>query len=391
MNETSRSIFSGMQVYSAKKWLTNQAVIVENNRIKAIIPQEMTAHHLPAKQFHFPSDHYLIPGLIDLHVHGARDRDVMDGSVESLKIMSRALAEEGVTGFLATTMTMETTVIEQALASVASAIKEDDQRGAKILGIHLEGPFIAKDKMGAQQGLYTQLPSSVLLSHWQSIADQQIRIVTLAPELPGAIPFIQYLRDRNIIAAIGHTNATYDETREAIRVGASYATHLFNAMSGLHQREVGAAGALLLLNVNAEIIADGYHLHPAMCELALRMKGKEHMVLVSDAMRAKCMGDGTFDLGGQVVTVANGKATLSDGTLAGSTLTLTQAIRNMVTFTRCALLDAIQMASHYPAAILGLGAQKGSVEVGFDADLAVLDASFSAVLTMREGSVVFAK
>jgi N-acetylglucosamine-6-phosphate deacetylase len=217
-----------------------------------------------------------------------------------------------------------------------------------------------------------------------------IKLVTLAPELPGALPLIKALRDRHIIVSAGHTNATYAEMVAAIRAGCSQATHLFNAMRGLHQREPGAVGALLLSHdVMAELIVDGLHLHPAIVELALRLKGKEKLLLVTDAMRAKCCDDGEYDLGGQTVMVRAGKAKLSDGTLAGSTLRMPQALKNMVQFTSCSLADAVSMAATNPAHVLGLSDRKGTIAVGKDADLVVLNAALDVAFTMREGREVF--
>ena len=295
MNEIKRIIFSGLQILIEKKWVTDQAVVVEENKIKAIIPAEMIRHHLPALHHEFSSDHYLIPGLIDLHVHGANGKDIMDASEEAFMAIRLALAAEGVTGFLATTMTADNERIEAVLKAIPGAMAQEE--GAAIYGVHLEGPFISASKSGAQRREDVQVPDISLFQNWQSLANGAIRLVTLAPELPGAIPFIKSLHNMDVITSIGHTNATYEETIAAIAAGCTQATHLFNAMSGLHQRHPGAVGALLLANdVYAEIITDGLHLHPAVVEIALQMKGKDRLLLVTDAMRAKCLGDGHFDL-----------------------------------------------------------------------------------------------
>ena len=388
MDELNRCIFSGMQVFTAEKWEKDQAVIVEGSIIKAIIPVDMIQHHLPASRQEFPADCYLIPGLIDMHVHGAKGNDVMDASEEALIAITHALAAEGVTGFLATTMTAESDRIEEVLRVVVKTMPH--QEGAAIFGVHLEGPFIAKAKRGAQCGDATQSPDAKLIRRWQEAAQGVIKVVTLAPELPDAIPFIQTLRSMGIIASIGHTNATYAETCAAITAGCNQATHLFNAMRGVHQREPGAITALLLSDqVTAELIVDGIHLHPAIVELAWRFKGRERLVLVTDAMRAKCAADGRYELGGQEVEVQGGKATLKDGSLAGSTLRMPQAIRSMVQFSNCSLIDAIYMAACNPARALGLESRKGSITVGKDADLTVLDANLEVLLTMREGRKIF--
>jgi N-acetylglucosamine-6-phosphate deacetylase len=388
MTDSSRQIFSGMQIYIDHKWVTNQAVLIEAGRIKAIIPTEMIEHHLPAKHHTYPKDYYLVPGFIDLHIHGIHGHDVMDAKQDSLQMISRELATQGVTGFLATTMTASDVDIEAVLKLIPAAMLST--AGAALLGVHLEGPFIAPAKMGAQRGDAVKAPDVALFKHWQSLADDAIKLVTIAPELPGAIPFIEALRKMDVIASIGHTNATYAETMAAIQAGATQATHLFNAMRGMHQREPGAAGALLLSDhIVAELIADNVHLHPAMMELALRVKGKEHLLLVTDAMRACCLHDGDYDLGGQSVHVNSGVARLADGTLAGSTLTMPHAIKNMAAIDASSLAIAIDMATHNPARALGLAASKGRVAVGYDADLVVLNADINVMATLRAGCEIY--
>jgi N-acetylglucosamine-6-phosphate deacetylase len=388
MPDTKRCIFFGMQILIAQKWESHQAVIVEDEKIKAILPVEMMKHHMPAKMYEFPADYHLLPGLMDLHIHGIHGKDVMDASEEALQEMSHALAAQGVTGFLATTMTARAAQLEAVLKICPAAMLH--REGAAILGVHLEGPFIAASKIGAQcrEGLCE--PNVSLMRRWQKLAQGAIKIVTLAPELPGALSLIQALHDMNVIASVGHTDATYDQTCAAITAGCTQATHLFNAMRGLHQREPGALGALLLSDrVTAELIVDGVHLHPAMVELALRVKGKDKLLLVTDAMRATCLGNGHYDLGGQQVEVQAGKATLGDGTLAGSTLRMPEALLNMVHFSQCSFAEAIGMASMNPARVLKLETRKGSINVGKDADLVVMNPAAQVVLTMREGREIF--
>lgn len=387
-NNQQRYILSGMKILINREWIKDQALIIEDKKIKALIPHEMISHHMPAIHKKFPANFYLAPGMIDLHIHGAHGHDVMDGSVEALNKISHALASEGVTGFLATTMTATNEKISDVLKIIPAAMR--DCTGAEVLGVHLEGPFIAKLKAGAQLADATLDPDIKLVNHWQSISEKAIKLITLAPELKHAEEFIHQIRKLNIVASIGHTHATYAETQAAIAAGCTHATHLFNAMSGLQQRAPGAVGALLLSEkITAELIVDGIHLHPAIVEIALRLKGVERLVLVSDAMRAKCMNDGVYDLGGQEVVVANGKAVLKDGTLAGSTLKLSQAVKNMAAETHCNLIDAIEMATFNPARVLKLDDRKGSIAVGKDADLFVMSHELDVVYTMRGGKEVF--
>jgi N-acetylglucosamine-6-phosphate deacetylase len=388
MTESTRHILKGMQILIEHKWEQDHAVMFENGVIKAILPEDMIKHHLPVKVREFSPDYYLVPGFIDLHIHGAGGKDVMDGSVEALAAISGALAAEGVTGYLATTMTADRQHIENVLRTIAMAMP--DKNGAAIIGAHLEGPFISSARLGAQRGEHTELPDHKLVMHWQEIAKGAIRLVTLAPELPGVLQLIKILHDMGVIASVGHTNSTYAETCDAIAAGCTHATHLFNAMRGLHQREPGAVGALLLAHeVMAELIVDGLHLHPAIVALALRLKGKDGLLLVTDAMRAKCLGDGTYELGGQAVSVKSSMATLEDGTLAGSTLRMPEAIKNMMQFTKCSLVDAISMATINPARVLKLSDRKGTIEVGKEADLVVMNANLDVVLTLREGREIF--
>lgn len=386
VNAKSRLILSGMPILIGQNWSANQAIIIEDKLIKAIIPQEMIEHHLPAEHLQFPADHYLSPGFVDLHIHGLAGKDVMDAEVSSLKDIALNLASQGVTGFLATTMSAPAAQIEKILQAVVKV--KSNENGAQLLGVHLEGPFIAESKKGAHS--LTQKPDINLFNQWQRIAQNAIKLVTIAPELPGALDFIKALIKNKVIVSIGHTNATYHETHAAIEIGASQATHLFNAMHGIHQREPGAAGALLLSEkIKAELIVDGKHLHPAMLQLALHCKGKENLLLVTDAMRASCMGDGDYDLGGQIVHVRNGEARLANHTLAGSTLRMNVAIKNMMAYTGCSLIDAITMASFNPLEALSLDEQKGSIMVGKDADLVLLSKELEVKMTLCRGKMVF--
>lgn len=387
MPENNRIIIHGMQMLFDGGFRANEAVVIEGSHIKAIIHANMIEHHLPARQIHYDNHHYLIPGLIDLHIHGANGHDVMDATPQALHHISNALAHEGVTSFLATTMTADAKQIEAAIVNVANEMQKSN---LGILGLHLEGPFINNEKVGAHDLKFVQNPNHDLIKQWQELANGAIKILTLAPELEGATDFIKYLHTHNILAAIGHTNATYEQTEYAINAGAHYATHLFNAMSGLMQRQPGAVGALLLDDrVFAEIIVDNIHLHPAIVELALRIKSINHLILVSDAMRAKCLGDGKYDLGGQSVNVKAGVATLDDGRLAGSTLKLPQAIKIMSEHKNCGFINAIKMASLIPAQVLRMDDKKGSIDVNKDADLAVFNADLQNVMTMRGGEIIF--
>lgn len=384
-------ILTGLKIYTEQGILPDAAVVIENGLVQSIDVMMQMQQIAADDVLSFPAGYHLVPGFIDLHVHGANGHDVMDGTVASLENMSKALVAEGTTGFLATTMTAKTEEIEKALVAVRDFMDaKQEVNGAAILGVHLEGPFISPKKAGAQRSDQTLLPDIVVLEQWQNVAPNVIKIVTLAPELANNVAFIRYLKEKNIIAALGHTDATYAETLAAIDEGLSYVTHLFNAMRGIHHREPGAVlAALLSEKVMTELIVDGVHLHPAIVQLILKLKNKEKMLLVTDAMRAKCLGDGTYDLGGQSVIVKEGIAMLGDGTLAGSTLKMHAAVQNMMRFTQCGLEDALMMASENPAKVLGIFDKKGSIKIGKDADLVVLDEHFDVVLTVCSGKIVY--
>lgn len=381
-------ILSGMEILYESTWKQNHALVIENDVFKALIPNDDIRHHDPFQHYHFSKQYKLIPGLIDCHIHGINGHDVMDASLTAYQEMSLALAREGVTHFLATTMTAKQDEIEKVVLAINQHHKQ--LPGAKIAGIHLEGPFLSPKKSGAQQKELLLNPSWALFSDWQKKSGQLIKMVTLAPELPNALDVIKNISQSNVIVSIGHTAATFDETMAGIDAGCTHATHLFNAMSPLHHREPGAIGAILLSHlITAELIADGIHFHPALAEIALKMKGQHHLILVSDAIRATCMADGSYNLGGQEVRVVKQRACLADGTLAGSVLRMPQAIKNMVAFSGCRLEEAIAMASANPARLLALSQTKGSIRIGNSADCVVMDQDFKPVLTLCEGKEIF--
>jgi N-acetylglucosamine-6-phosphate deacetylase len=342
---------------------------------------------------HLDRSYKVIPGMIDLHIHGAAGADTMDATQEALEIMGRNLPKEGTTSFLATTMTQEVDCIEKALANVAQYVETNTQEAkAEIIGIHLEGPFLSPKRAGAQPLHTIMEPSVRVFKKWQQLAKGQIRLVTLAPEREGGLALTQHLKETGVVASIGHSDATYDEVVKGIQNGITHATHLFNGMRGLHHRDPGVAGAALLHpEVTTEIIADGVHVRGEMIDLSFRLKGKEGIVLVTDAMRAKCLGEGEYTLGGQAVTVRDGKATLTDGTLAGSILKMKDAALNMMSFTGCSLEAVIFMTAVNPAKELGIFDRKGSITVSKDADLVILNEQNDVMMTYCRGKLAFSR
>lgn len=372
---------SGLQLVTEQGILENQTISVDHHAITAIgADPEKT-------NYHFPERFYLIPGMIDMHIHGSNDADVMDATPAALSTICTSLAKMGTTAFLATTMSEATEQIEKALANVAHF---ENTSGAEILGIHLEGPFLAPSHKGAQDGHYLLNPDLPLFHRWQVMANNRIKLVTVAPELDNAIPFIRYLRTHNIIASVGHSNASFEQTNQAIDVGCSHATHLFNAMGKLHHRAPGTAGALLLSDkVMAEVVADFQHLHPGFLELTYRIKGREKCLLVTDATRAQCMPEGEYQLGGQAVFVKDGCVKLADGTIAGSILTQAQAAINMRSVLNCDVTDLVYMTAINPAKALGVFDRKGSIAAGKDADLVVLDEQLNVVMSICRGKIAY--
>jgi len=342
----------------------NTELEVRGGRIASIRPPSGRRPDIDA------SDRIVAPGYIDIHVHGGDGLDTMDGTYDAIAGMAKHLARHGVTSFLAATLTAPWDEIRAALSAVREAMSRGTG-GAECLGAHLEGPFINPGKPGAQALEHIRQPSVAEMEPELGDLIDVIRVVTLAPEMPSAVELIRYLVGRGITVSLGHTDAVFAEAISAFEAGARNVTHIFNAMRPLHHREPGVIGAALWDDrVRAEMIWDNVHLHPAVAEVAARAKGPERVALVSDAMRAAGLPDGTYTLGAYTVSVRGGEARLSDGTIAGSTLTLDQAVRNAAA--RLSPADAIRMAAETPARAAGVAGRKGRLDPGCDADILIL-------------------
>lgn len=342
---------------------------------------------------------WLTPGFVDIHVHGGDGYEVMDGTVLSIAAIGRFHCQHGTTGWLPTTMTASGDALERAIVAVRDTKagvhlpgdSEGSAAGATILGVHLEGPYISAKKIGAQNPAFVQPPVIAQMERFLSLAPGLVTKMTLAPELHHAIPLIRWMGQRKIISSIGHTDATYEEALRGVEAGATHATHLFNAMRGLHHRDGGVVGACLLADsVICEMIADGIHLHPDVMKLVVRVKGREKIALITDAISATGKPDGHYQLGGLDILVENGTPVLADShSLAGSTLTMDHAVRNMVSKVGTTLCDAVYMASTTPARECGYGKSKGQLAAGFDADIVLLDDALTVTRTYVEGKEVY--
>jgi len=326
---------------------------------------------------------YVSAGFIDMHIHGSGGADVMDGTPEALETISRTLLQTGTTAFLATTMTMAQEAIDNAVDNVRE--HRTLLRGAQIVGVHLEGPFINPKKQGAQDAHFVQEPDYAAIEKYMDI----VKMITLAPEMEGSERFIRKIRESHddVVLSIGHSDADYDMALRSFHWGISHATHLFNAMPPLHHRSPGIVGAVFAdEEVTCDVIADLVHLHPAILKSVWQQKG-EKMILITDAMRAGCMKNGEYDLGGQHVFVDNGKATLENGTLAGSVLKMNEAVANMVRHVGMPLPQAVAAVTQIPAQKLKLN--KGRLAAGYDADMVIFDEDFSIITAIVAGKVQY--
>lgn len=386
-------LLKGMQIYSEDLKFDNGYIKVKDQKIIDFGLVEEIKQEDQFEVVEIPSCFKAVPGYIDVHIHGVNGADVMDATHEALDLMVATLPREGTTSFLATTMTQDATEIEKALDNVGTYMDRQQEPGkAEILGIHLEGPFVNAKRAGAQPLKHIVDPNLEVFKKWQTLSKETIKLVTMAPEQSGGLEMVRYLKNNGFIASIGHSDATYDEVIEAIEAGVNHVTHLFNQMRGLHHREPGVVGAAFLRDeLKAEIITDGIHVRPEMVKLAYNQKGSKGIILITDSMRAKCLKNGHYDLGGQDVTVQDEKAFLSDGTLAGSILKFGNAVKNMLAFTGCSLEDVIEMASVNPAKQLNIFNQKGSVAKGKDADIVILDENLDVYMTFCRGTLAYKK
>lgn len=375
-------LIKGVTVVNAAERLENIDVLMVDGKIQRIakeIQADATIIDGTGK--------YLLPGFIDMHIHGSVRCDAMDASDEGLHTMAASLLREGTTSFLATTMTQSPENIEAALA-VLGDFKPTLQE-AEMVGVHLEGPFVSKKRAGAQPLEHITPPDMALFRKWQQLSRHRIKEITIAPEEPGGMEVVKALHADGVVVSIGHSDATFDEVVEAVELGVSQGTHLYNQMRPFHHREPGVIGATWLLpEIKAELIADFIHSHPKAVLMAYKMKTAAGIILITDAMRAKGMPYGDYDLGGQLVHVTETGAHLPNGSLAGSVLTMDQAVRNMHQATNCSLEELVQMSSFNAAQQLQM-TNKGRLVEQADADAVLLDERLTLVQTVKAGNIVY--
>jgi N-acetylglucosamine-6-phosphate deacetylase len=364
-------------------------VSIEDGRIVSIHSQSSAEIGAlsPGQVLDFPGA-TLAPSFFDVHTHGAAGHDVMEATPEALTTMGRFLAAHGTGSYLATTVTAPMDATLRSLAGLAKLLAHPPGPLQAITwpaGIHLEGPFLSHAKRGVHPPAHLLAPDIAIFDRLYDAAEGQIRLMTLAPELPGAIELAAHATSRGVRVSIGHSNALAAETRAVIAAGALSATHTFNAMRPLDHREPGILGVVLTDDsLFAELICDGIHSTPELVKIWWRCKGPERAILITDAMSATGMPDGMYQLGGLTVQVANGRASLGD-TIAGSVLTLDKALANFLAFTEATLEQGIRLMTANPAAMLGLGAPAGSLAEGQPANLVAVDGSGKLVASLVNG------
>jgi N-acetylglucosamine-6-phosphate deacetylase len=387
-----RTVVTAAWLWDGAGLMRDPVLEISGGQITGIWPQAENQIPADAKRLDFPGT-TLAPAFLDVHIHGAAGCDVMDATPEALAVVSRFLATHGTGSFLATTVTAPLDITLRSLSGLARRIQEGrsgNWLGAKPLGIHLEGPFLSHAKRGVHPPEHLLAPDIAIFDRLFEAAEGNVRLMTLAPELPGALELAAHATARGVRVSVGHSNATAAETKRAIAAGACSATHTFNAMRPLDHREPGILGTVLTTDsLYAELICDGIHVDPSLVPLWWRAKGSKRAILVTDAMSAAGMPDGEYTLGGFAVQVAEGRATAKDspGVLAGSVLTLDRALKNFVAYTDASVENALPLVTQNPAAMTGFGESAGTLRIGGAADLVALDGNGALVASIIGGAV----
>lgn len=376
--------FKNASVYAEGKGIIRTSVYFDDKI------RQIGGYVAGAEEIELPENAVVLPGFIDEHIHGAGGSDAMDGNTKDLAIIAETVAKEGTTSFLATTMTQSKENILKAMRAVKEYREAAGEQGARIAGVHLEGPFIAAAHKGAQPLEYVAAPDAKTFDEYNAACGNAIKIITLAPETDGALDFIRHIVAQGTVVSIGHTGAKYAEVKAAMEAGATNVTHTYNAQSPLHHREIGVVGsALLLEDLYCELICDTIHVSVPAMQLLVKNKRADKLALITDAMRAKGLADGVSELGGQTVYVKGGEARLADGTLAGSVLRMNRALQNMVEKVGVPFTQAVDYCTLNPARTLKMENEAGSIAEGKRADFAVLNDKFDVLYTVRDGKIIY--
>jgi N-acetylglucosamine-6-phosphate deacetylase len=384
-----RTVLTAEKLYNGTSLVDHPVILIEDGRIASIHSRTVSAS--PATDsdqvFDYPNA-TLAPAFFDVHIHGAAGHDVMEATPEALKTIGRLLASHGTGSYLATTVTAPVDATLHSLSGLAKLLAHPPDPAETVtwpIGIHLEGPFLSHAKRGVHPPELLLPPDIAVFDRFYEAAEGHVRLLTLAPELPGAVELAAHATSRGVRVSVGHSNATAAETRTAIAAGAVSATHTFNAMRPLDHREPGILGVVLTTDsLFAELICDGIHNTAEMVKIWWRCKGPERAILITDAMSAAGMPDGEYPLAGLNIQVANGKASFGD-VLAGSVLTLERALANFLSFTGASLEHGLRLLTANPAAMTGLGNQAGSLSIGQPANMVAVNAEGKLVASFVNG------
>ncbi|WP_078594318.1 N-acetylglucosamine-6-phosphate deacetylase [Evansella clarkii] len=361
-------IYGGKAFIDGEASLNRPLIKISQGKIETVAQNSLPPEG--ATVYKLRDDEVILPGFIDIHIHGANGADTMDGTNEALSTIAQFLPGEGVTSFLATTITSS---VEETSLALKTAGQYKSESGAELLGVHLEGPFINPEQAGAQPSVHIVPPDLELFKEWQKISGNSIRIVTFAPEEKNGQELMKHLYETGVIGSVGHSDAAFTVMQEAEENGLSHATHLFNRMRPLHHREPGVVGSVYLSDkIKAELILDEIHVSPEVSHLSYQVLGSDRLILISDAIRGKGLAEGEYDLGGQKVTISNREARLEDGSLAGSVLHMDHAVRNALKFRNISWSDIVKITSLNAAKSLQIDHRKGRIAEGCDADIVIL-------------------
>ena len=380
----SRTLIENGAIWQDGRFISGHTLIVSDGRISQLCPAADVVARPDDRRLD-GDGRYVLPGFVDLHFHGSKGFDVMDASAEALQGLCDFVLRQGVTSFLGTTMADSRGRIEAALAAMRQFA---DRPQSPFIGVHLEGPYLNPAFRGSQPEKHLRAPQPEEYLPW--LDSGLIKLITLAPELDGGAELIRAAVQRGITVSMGHSGASYEATQEFIAAGLRQVTHTFNGMAGIHHRQPGIfVAASEHPAVNLEIIPDGVHVHPAVIRLLVKLVGLERVLAITDAMRAAGLSDGEFGMGDVAVVVRDGIARDRYGSLAGSTLTMTQALKNMMSFCDLSLAEALPMVTRVPARAIGLYPRKGSLKAGADADIVIWDEDTGVHATLIGGEPVY--